>query len=639
MITLLATSLLLLPLAPQSYEKLAPFEAARWQAGQAQVSLVGAWYDWLAIDAVPVAQLESFCKAQWPDRWQKRMGEDLVEVLTRNGSAPADKVELSLRVPGTTDIIEQRVDMTAANRRKALEYNRRASSSTPRPVAEAVRRVEREHATSVDPRYVHLSRYVATDAGAVSVWLAASEARADLDQLEWLLEDRYAYLHLLDVDYRAALDAVRLGLAQRERVERASFAIQLMKLLALFGDGHTRLNENTTRLLPRGYAPFLVEALSGHYVAYRADREDFVQAGYPYLTAIDGDAVEVWLAVSERTVAQGSPQFVLGSALRGLRNIQYLRRERGLEERADLVLTLANAAGDTQELRVSVAERKPIFGSWPRAAENRVLTANTHAPWPNDASGEPCAGALGYLRLPSMSGEAAAVRQALADLETMGATDGLIIDVRGNGGGSRDLLFALLPSFLGQSAAARLVNAARYKLRDADERERKAGYLDNRFLHPVSSTVWSAEERSLLQGLAADFHSQWQPPAQEFSDWHYALVRPNPDQLDYDAPVVILLDSGCFSATDIFLAAFKGLPNVTLMGTPSGGGSGRSQEVRLQASGLRLRLSSMASFQPTGSLYDGVGVMPDVLLEAVPTDLIGATDSVLAAAVARLLQR
>src|SRR5690606_41631497 len=55
-------------------------------------------------------------------------------------------------------------------------------------------------------------------------------------------------------------------------------------------------------------------------------------------------------------------------------------------------------------------------------------------------------------------------------------------------------------------------------------------------------------------------------------------------------------------------SALKGLPNVTLVGEASSGGSARAQVVELPASGLKARFASMASFQASGELFDGRGV-------------------------------
>lgn len=80
----------------------------------------------------------------------------------------------------------------------------------------------------------------------------------------------------------------------------------------------------------------------------------------------------------------------------------------------------------------------------------------------------------------------------------------------------------------------------------------------------------------------------------------------------YAGPVAVLLDGRCFSATDVFLGAIERLPNVTLVGTASGGGSVRSEGAEIVGPpALRLRLASIASFRPDGRAYDGAGIEPD----------------------------
>ena len=78
--------------------------------------------------------------------------------------------------------------------------------------------------------------------------------------------------------------------------------------------------------------------------------------------------------------------------------------------------------------------------------------------------------------------------------------------------------------------------------------------------------------------------------------------------------------------------------NVTLMGTPSDGGSGRSETLRLHHSLIELHTSTMASFRADGSLYDGRGVALDVEMKPTATDFIGKTDTILDAAIQRLLK-
>lgn len=56
----------------------------------------------------------------------------------------------------------------------------------------------------------------------------------------------------------------------------------------------------------------------------------------------------------------------------------------------------------------------------------------------------------------------------------------------------------------------------------------------------------------------------------------------------------------------------------------------------LPNTGLGFVLCQSAKFRPTGESYDGVGVPPDVVMEALPADFLGRSDTVLDAAVKRL---
>ena len=166
-------------------------------------------------------------------------------------------------------------------------------------------------------------------------------------------------------------------------------------------------------------------------------------------------------------------------------------------------------------------------------------------------------------------------------------------------------------------------------------------YLRNRWLYPLPSSKWNQAERSAIQAAARTFEPEWKLPSGAFSTWHYFVLSraESSPYYHYDKPVVVLLDENCFSATDIFLGAFKGRPNVTLMGTASGGGSGRTQDYKLPNSSIRLRMSSMASFRPDGTLYDGRGIQPDVIVKRDPGDLIANTDSALQAAMRYLSEK
>jgi C-terminal processing protease CtpA/Prc len=278
-----------------------------------------------------------------------------------------------------------------------------------------------------------------------------------------------------------------------------------------------------------------------------------------------------------------------------------------------------------------LVDEKPIYGFWPRPEkefksledvrlESRILEPN-----------------IGYLRLVMMPAEP----EFLDDLiETMGRfakTDGLIIDIRTNGGGRRAPLHVLLPFFMAENDLPRIVNLAKYRLGTENIKED----FEARYLYPASSPHFSESEQGIIRRFSDTFQPEWTPPGEQFSEWHYFVISPSPDKryYHYDKPVVILMDRWNFSACDIFLGAFKGLKNVTLMGQPSGGGSGCYQVYWLRNSKIRIHLSSMASFQPNGKLYDGNGIEPDIIVESAPTDFIGKTDTTLGTAIKYINQK
>lgn len=63
------------------------------------------------------------------------------------------------------------------------------------------------------------------------------------------------------------------------------------------------------------------------------------------------------------------------------------------------------------------------------------------------------------------------------------------------------------------------------------------------------------------------------------------------------------------------------------------GGSARSVRFKIQGTDIRAKIASMATFQPSGKLYDGHGVDPDLVIEPSPGFFIGKDDPVLERAI------
>jgi hypothetical protein len=269
---------------------------------------------------------------------------------------------------------------------------------------------------------------------------------------------------------------------------------------------------------------------------------------------MDGVPVERWLDAARSVTAAACPAFVRRNATRTLRFVGWLRQELDLPVRDDLEVTLANEGGTERAVRsFPLAARKPVYGEWPRTGTRRLP------------------GGAGYLRIADMEDDESFVRGVVAALDGFRDAPGVVIDVRGNGGGSRDVLRALLPRFL-EPGTTRIANVAAYRRPPDEAPDAREGHLADRFLWPATASVWAPAARSAIERFERTFSPEWTPDPAAFSAWHHLAIDGG-TAARFDRPVAVLLDEGCFSATDVFLAAFRGVPGVTLVGTTTGAAS------------------------------------------------------------------
>jgi C-terminal processing protease CtpA/Prc len=282
-----------------------------------------------------------------------------------------------------------------------------------------------------------------------------------------------------------------------------------------------------------------------------------------------------------------------------------------------VAMTLLSADGKyRQTVSLGLAEKMPVYGVWPRPDVNPKL-----------------ADGIGYLRLAQMDEDAA--QQIVEFFAAEEKARGIIVDVRNNGGGSRDALIQLASLLMKPDSKPRVVNASVYRLHPEHDAQRMA----TRFLYPEKSTSWNAADREAIAEFKKSFKPEWSPTNGLYSEWHYMVLRHQASGSYSSKPVVVLMDAKCFSATDVFLAGLKGLADVTLLGTPSGGGSANTETIRIGNGQIPLRIGTMVSFQSDGKLFDTHGIEPDVTVEPEPEYFIGGRDTQLQAAVDLLMKK
>ncbi|MEW6733167.1 MAG: S41 family peptidase [Acidobacteriota bacterium] len=457
---------------------------------------------------------------------------------------------------------------------------------------------------------------VVAQGGEAPVTITGMAAVNALGVFEAALNERWSYRHANNADFAAAIAALRKRIVAG--ISSNDLGIELQKIIALGIDGHSGVYGY--RLPPGGCLPFLIETSGERFVAFTPERRAFLADGFPFLTRIDGQDIAKWCATVAVLVPKGSPQYIRHRSLSLLREIDYWRSQMNLPKKDTVEVQLTDQHGRANKiLTLPVAKSPFTYGVWPSGGSH-LLESN-----------------IGYLRLASM-GKTSSVAEIKLWMPKFRDTAGLIVDVRDNNGGDRDALLLLYSYLAALEAPPRVFNAAAYRLHSAHKENHLA---ENHRMYRAGAKEWSPRERQAVVEFAKTFKPQWELPKGQFSDWHYiALSRlDDPDIYHYDKPVIVLMNNKSFSATDIFLAGLKGVKNVLLLGTPSSGGSAFTQEIVLDATPLRLRIGSMASFQADGKLFDGNGVQPDVLVEPAPEYYIGVHDNVLEEGVKRIRAR
>lgn len=539
----------------------------------ATVQFEGDDYELVALGGLKTEKILKHCQNTFGNDWDKRFAEDLVEVLEGMGHPVGRTISLELRHPKTGQ----------------------------------VRSVAAAPMTKHNRDLVYLSQHPVDGRDEISFYDAAADPKVQheaLQRFHQALKERWSY-YRAGVDIDEAVNSLRKRIDRSPPLSRNGFALHLNGIIARGIDGHASVSG--TQWLP-GRLPFLIEPIGDRYVAFWPDRSRFLEPSHPYITKIDGITIDEWC---ERTALQkpkGSPQYVKRQSLRLLRDLNHWRSTRGMEASDSVLVELSSESGETMTVTETIDARSPIYGVWPRSV-TRTLENN-----------------IGYLRIARMDGDAA--EQIRSWMPKWRETDGLVVDVRDNGGGTREALLTLAGYLLGENDSPRVVNAAKYRLFPGF----KDDHLVARYMHRANADHWDAEERDAITAFTSGFQPEWTPPASEFSQWHYlVLSRQDQDAFHYTKPVVVLTNAKCFSATDIFVAGMKELPNVTILGTATGGGSARTTSVPI-AKDIRLRIGSMVSYQPNGQLFDGVGVKPDVEIKPEPGYFVGQSDATLAAA-------
>jgi len=417
-----------------------------------------------------------------------------------------------------------------------------------------------------------------------------SATRPDSDTLSladctWIASKIYASVQVYFAHWEGVPD-LDLDAAYRSYLERATaspdrmaFDLASLEFLARLRNGHSDFNDPwlwQNHGAPLGFA---LTRLGGSWVVGESRLAE-LSAG-DVVTRIDGMPAEAFLSERMRYVSASSDE---------ARRVKLFWRPFLFPVR----FTLTLADGREVEIRRGDQELTPTE---PRTLESRTL-----------GDGVP------YLYIPSF-GEPANERAAVDFVRQHGEAPVLIIDVRRNGGGTTpiQLIRALMDRPYRDWTQSTALDIALFGAYRQIAASVQPGQLDDYIRGYLDAFTGFEHPRLIMPGA----------------------VNP-PGDSPYRGGLVLLADFGCASACEDFLMPFKQSGRGTIIGSRTRGSTGQPYLYEFD-NGMSFRVSSKRVYLPDGSPFEGVGIVPDIVVEPTAAELESGRDAALARALALAL--
>lgn len=123
----------------------------------------------------------------------------------------------------------------------------------------------------------------------------------------------------------------------------------------------------------------------------------------------------------------------------------------------------------------------------------------------------------------------------------------------------------------------------------------------------------------------------------DFTPWHSNYLTPS-GVVHYKKPIAVLTNRKCFSATSWFILEMRSLPQVTIIGDTTGGGSAQPI-VRELSNGWIVRVSNSQRLSPEGKDDQYTGLYPDIPVWISEQDVKDGIDAILERAIKELTKK
>ena len=365
------------------------------------------------------------------------------------------------------------------------------------------------------------------------------------------------------------IDALFLEFLPRVRAaeKTADYYLVLMEFIASLGDGHT------SAYPPRGAVekifarpPIRTRLVEDKVLVIRVDDESLEKNGLvPGLEIVSVDGIPA-IGYGNTKIRPWQPASTPQDSDVRTFEYNYLAGAAG----STITLGFQDAEGKSSTLpvrRLSRKERKAFF---------RPRTAFAMHELPGNVL---------HIELNTFD-KPAAYEEFLARFDEISKADGLILDVRNNGGGNSSWGWKILSML-------------------TDKPFGTASW-ETRLYRPVYRAWGRGEAAHRVASKSVVAHGT----------------------NHYDGPVVVLTSPRTYSAAEDFLVAFDAMGRGKIVGQPTGGSTGQPLFLSLPGGGSA-RICAKRDRYPDGAEFIGVGVRPDIEVGPTVADLRAGRDTVL----------
>lgn len=456
--------------------------------------------------------------------------------------------------------------------------------------------------------------------------------KQDIESLRKILNENSSYVYLNGYDFNKDFEKYQQNL--KDSIKLEDFGSFLTETIGKIGDRHSSVRGFEVR--DSLYLPFIFAPENNKVIVLKRNAEKKLEISnpkFPYLKSIDGISTQNFLQKILPKEIKAPKNAYFTTAVREIRDIQKNYKTLNKELPKEIKLTFSDASFQNDTiLSVSPVGRKQTFRPWDEKFESEYALTKDDEYNNSEIVNKlfHIKDKIAYIQIPAMVGkeEAPLLFEKINSFMHSIRNDSkaLIIDVRSNGGGTRDLTYEFAKYFVHPDSIF-VVNATKQRGPIPLPKD----YIEN--LHSRNlfsfSELDKQEQKSVTKFLKT-FKPMYELDDKKYSEYYFGLLNGKKlanESFYYNKPVYILANEKSFSAASVFVAIFKNIPNVKIVGVTTDGSSGNSDRFELPNSEIRLKLSTMVSFQKDGKILDGYGTEPDIKIERDINQILWKSDT------------